>query len=333
MVLAHRFAAPFLLLFCVSTTAHAFNDLGHYLSAKLAYEQLTEAQRDAVHAALQNHPHYHEYLTAGLPAQVTAREWSFLRAAAWADWVRSHHREQFHKSEWHYINYPYSLGQSVSGTLPEPLEQPGGNIIRQLELANLAAKNPAAADLGLGGAFTPPQQQALALTWLFHLTGDLHQPLHVVALIDAQRFPRESHGDQGGNKLAIIAQGTRPMRLHAFWDGAMGTDSRYENVAKLTASLQTDPALSPLNLPELTSHQTPQSWAQESYELAIQEVYQNGNLQIAEWKPAYDRAGATPGPEVPVFSDAIKANARTVSERRLVLAGHRLARQLATIFP
>src|SRR5262245_52467375 len=90
--------------------AKAFNELGHYLSAKLAYDQLTEPQRDTVHAVLKSHPHYQEYLVASLPAGVSEREWSFLRAAAWADWIRSRHREQFHKSEWHYINFPYRLG-------------------------------------------------------------------------------------------------------------------------------------------------------------------------------------------------------------------------------
>jgi hypothetical protein len=314
---------------CVALRAHAFNDLGHYVSAKLAYDQLTDAQRESVHRALKNHPHYAEYLAANVPPLSTEREWSFLRAAAWADWIRSHHRAEFNKSEWHYINYPYKLREPVPAVLPEPLEQPGGNILRQLALAKQVAIDPASADLGLGGAFTSDQQRALALTWLFHLTGDLHQPLHVVALIDDTRFPRETHGDQGGNKLAIVAQGTRPTRLHAFWDGALGSDPRYENVVKLAEVLW----VLPVSLPELSSHATIESWAKESYELAVQEVYQNGNLQIAEWKPAYDRAGASAGPEVPVFSDAMKDSARAVSQRRLILAGRRLARQLAEIFP
>jgi hypothetical protein len=96
----------FIATLVVSTPALAWNEKGHLVSARLAWRQLTENQRAQVSAALKKHPHYEEYLIARKPDGFTEDEWAFLRAATWADWVRSHHREQFDRPTWHYINYP-----------------------------------------------------------------------------------------------------------------------------------------------------------------------------------------------------------------------------------
>jgi hypothetical protein len=45
----------------------------------------------------------------------------------------------------------------------------------------------------------PEEENAGFLTWLFHLVGDVHQPLHCTAVY-SERFP---DGDKGGN-LALI---------------------------------------------------------------------------------------------------------------------------------
>ena len=94
-------------------SAAAFNELGHYVIAKLAYDQLSQAQQQAICDILKDHPHYAEYLAANVPPGVTADEWAFLRAATWSDWIRRNHAGDYHKSEWHYINFPYRLFQSL----------------------------------------------------------------------------------------------------------------------------------------------------------------------------------------------------------------------------
>src|SRR5205085_10427057 len=71
-----------------------FNELGHLVIAKIAYDQLNESQRDAIHEVLKNHPHYAEYLAAAVPESSTAREWSFLRAATWSDWRSEEHTSE-----------------------------------------------------------------------------------------------------------------------------------------------------------------------------------------------------------------------------------------------
>src|SRR5262245_58293915 len=103
--------------------AAGFNELGHCVIAKIAYDQLTQAQQDTVCNILKQHPHHAEYLTANTPAEISPGEWSFLRAATWSDWVRRNHSDDFHKSEWHYINYPYRLRQPDTNVLPIALPQ------------------------------------------------------------------------------------------------------------------------------------------------------------------------------------------------------------------
>ncbi|HLJ55256.1 MAG TPA: S1/P1 nuclease [Chthonomonadaceae bacterium] len=55
------------------------------------------------------------------------------------------------------------------------------------------------------------------LTWIAHLAGDLHQPLHCVS--NHETLP---DGDAGGNLFMIKLPGSsRPGRLHGSWDGAI----------------------------------------------------------------------------------------------------------------
>ena len=44
-----------------------------------------------------------------------------------------------------------------------------------------------------------PERKAIALAWLYHLVGDIHQPLHT-----AQLFTVDSpNGDTGGNEICV----------------------------------------------------------------------------------------------------------------------------------
>jgi S1/P1 Nuclease len=44
-----------------------------------------------------------------------------------------------------------------------------------------------------------PEPKAIALAWLFHLVGDIHQPLHTAQLFTFE-YPK---GDRGGNELRV----------------------------------------------------------------------------------------------------------------------------------
>lgn len=55
------------------------------------------------------------------------------------------------------------------------------------------------------------ERRAIALARLFHLVGEIHQPLHAVQLFTTD-YP---NGDRGGNQVTQVGQ---PMNLHRFWD-------------------------------------------------------------------------------------------------------------------
>ena len=188
----------------IPAPAFAWNEHGHMVVARLAWNQLSADQRAKVIAILKNHPHYSEYLAARKPEGFTEDEWVFMRAASWADWVRG--RRDFDHPTWHYINYPVvPPGSSVKASDHEP---PAGqeNIVNQLTVCTEKIRT---------GSDT---EKAVYMTWLFHLVGDIHQPLHCVALFSEQ-FP---NGDKGGND-AFVAIRSSPVKLHAMWDGLLGT--------------------------------------------------------------------------------------------------------------
>src|SRR5258707_10011420 len=80
----------------------------------------------------------------------------------------------------------------------------------------------------------PTNQRAVALTWLFHLVGDLHQPLHTIQLF-SREYP---HGDRGGNEVCIrLAPERAPLDLHRLWDGLLTSTNNIGRLSKIAAEL------------------------------------------------------------------------------------------------
>src|SRR5687767_2448954 len=163
------FLLPLLWLLAAGS-ALAWNKAGHMTTGAIAYRELKAADPAAlakVIAALRLHPQYAQYW------QKTVEEFPgedgeiilFMFAARWADDVRG--RPEFHREVWHYINYPYRP-PSTATEKPE-----GDNIVDQLERNRGLVKTEA--DAG---------KRAVALCWVMHLTGDVHQPLHVTQLMN-----------------------------------------------------------------------------------------------------------------------------------------------------
>src|SRR5262249_6321095 len=85
---------------------------------------------------------------------------------------------------------------------------------------------------------TDPGRKAIALAWLFHLVGDIYQPLHT-----AQSFTVEyPQGDRGGKENCIRGtQGEPPMDLHRFWDGVITSS---QNLTRLRNEATAPPSFS-----------------------------------------------------------------------------------------
>ena len=121
----------------------------------------------------------------------------FMWAARWADDIRTQARLQ-REVVWYYINYPFKPEREPEHINPLPPHRE--NILTAIAENKLVV-----------GESIEPEKRAIALTWLFHLVGDVHQPLHAVQL-----FTREySNGDRGGNELCVrVAADRAAIDLH-----------------------------------------------------------------------------------------------------------------------
>jgi hypothetical protein len=302
---------PLIVIVVLSTPAFGWNDRGHMVAGRLAWRQLTGEQRDKVIALLKKHPHYEEFLIAQKPDDFSVDEWAFMRAGVWADWVRSHHANQFNKPTWHYINYPFvPPGSKVDPDKHQPKEKEE-NVVNQLAVCVDKIRN------GKDDA-----EKAVYLTWLFHLVEDIHQPLHCVALF-SETFP---DGDRGGN-LQVFRAGTGTVNLHAYWDGPLGSGTSPDEIGKDVEQIEKIMAAPPDGVKKELKHDTTfESWAREGQALAKETVYRNGEVKGAAVR------GVRPedAPELPAdYAD----KAGKVARVQVGKAGTRLADQLRKVIP
>ena len=117
-----------------------------------------------------------------------------------------------------------------------------------------------------------PGQRAIALTWLFHLTGDIHQPLHTAQLFTVD-YPE---GDRGGNEICVRpAPDRKAISLHRFWDGVITSSRNVDRLRKEATALRNRPEFAPVRLTELADSRF-ETWVKESFEIATKIAYLNG---------------------------------------------------------
>lgn len=307
--------------------AQAWNEFGHMVVAKLAYDRMDDGLKGRIAAILAAHPHYDEFLARNCPPAVPVAEWAFLRASIWPDWIRPRPKDprgsrvtMYHRPVDHYINIPIihpADQERFKNLQPDPDRHDALAAFRQ-RLTELTLEQTTTAD------------KAVALCWILHIVGDIHQPLHAAALFAAD-FPE---GDRGGNSFCVRIEGS-VQRLHTFWDGALGAvpgrdDDGVERQARLYGkirdTLQSLPRLGDASshAADLANHTTFPSWADESHRWAKSVAYRNCEQR---WKPA-GTDGSLPVDAPPVDSQYAPA-ARELSQYRAQLAGHRLATKLA----
>lgn len=291
------------LLILQVSTASGFHDNGHSVIAHLSYLKLTPQQRTAVVEILKKHPHYAEYLDADRPNHVNEEQWIFWRAATWADWVKKHHTHDYSHPNWHYINLPYVPPHSRENPADHPPEEP--NVVTKTKEAMERAK-----------AETDPAKRAVWLTWLFHLMGDLGQPLHSAVLF-TEDF---QEGDRGGNDARFRLPDGSVINVHSFWDSTLG-----DEVTRTSVPIGANKALAVAShngsqiASDLSSHTTVESWAQEGFDAAVQFAYLNGTLEPAN---VHDNP---PDDDVPEVPDSYATDAARVCRIGAVKMGERLA--------
>jgi|GEM_PF-195479 len=292
------------LLGLAAPGARAWNGTGHMTVADIAYDNLTPKTRAAIDALLARHRDYALWVSQ-MPAGYTDRaRFAFMKAATWPDDIR---KTPDDRPIWHYIDIPVV----APGYTPTPaalvIVQP--NAETQIGAETTLLTTASASD----------QDRAVALCWVEHLIGDIHQPLHDASFFSTA-FPK---GDKGGNSESLASgavdsdpqeASAHPHRLHALWDDLLGAALDPAAVQKIAAGLETS-AYGRASFPQLAAHKAVHDWVLEGSVLAQQSVYAPLTLPSA----------ASTGPvevSLPVgYLDA----AHKVADRQVALAGLRLA--------
>ncbi len=206
---------PLIVLICglaVAPAAQAWGDEGHRIVALIAQHYLRRSVRQRVQALLDGDD-------SGL-----TRDTSMASEATWADHYRDSDRRGAARGaryeqtwRWHFVDLELTgpdLAQACYGHPPLPPGTPASQgpaddcIVDKIEQFTDELSNP----------LTPMPERRVALQFLLHLIGDLHQPLHAA----------DDH-DAGGNRLRVVAPGLPPGSLHHYWDTefvrGLGTDA------------------------------------------------------------------------------------------------------------
>ena len=289
--------------------ATAWNATGHKTVAVIAYMNLKPGPKARVDALLRQHPDFRP-LSQGLsPADPNFMMLVFTRAAIWPDVIKGDNRfiegdepsptdppplpgfpTMIRGRNWHFINVPFS---------------PDGTTLLPPRRINALAK----IDLfrnHIGNPRVFANIQAYELSWLLHLVGDIHQPLHSVA-----RFTKQHKtGDKGGNDFKI--NDPESENLHFFWDDLLGKNDADDVIMALAASIINDVQL-PRNAAAISNTRV---WIDESVGIAKSFVYTIGR----EGNPR------------PSASVQYRTRAEKIARERVKLAGLRMAAVLNQSF-
>jgi hypothetical protein len=264
-----------------SSHAAAWGDAGHKVTALIAYRHLGAKARSSLDAML-----------AGDLDPLTPKD--FASRATWADKYRIAHRET---AAWHFVDIEIDNPDLATACFGFPPLAPGpwasqgpsqDCVVNKIEEFTLELQNPA----------TPPAEKLLALKFLIHFIGDLHQPLHAA-----------DHQDKGGNCVGLKPAQDRQTNLHAYWDvavvGALGSSP--EQIAD-----KLDNGLAAGDIARWTQG-TPRTWAMESFGVGRRDAYALAS------KPTCNHSGSV------VMPAAYQAQAKKTAASQLLKAGVRMA--------
>ncbi|MBL6854686.1 MAG: hypothetical protein ISQ86_14955, partial [Alphaproteobacteria bacterium] len=187
-----------------ASPAAAWTRPGHMLTAAIAFDDLIahdHAAAETIAALLDHHPDHGPFQVAA--ERSTGDERILRLMMQCARWPDDQRQTPFDHPTWHY----YATGTAGTGA-PKPLppEAAGsGQAVEALRLAFLEASDPLA----------PVADRALALCWVMHIAGDIHQPLHTSTLYSAA-YPQ---GDAEGTRQYVFDPEVKAtVSLHWYWD-------------------------------------------------------------------------------------------------------------------
>jgi S1/P1 Nuclease len=234
-------AVPLVLSLTQPRQALAWGDEGHEVVALVAQSFLDQDVRRKVTALL-----------AADPDTLTAHD--IASAATWADKYRDANvnGSRLKTRQWHFVDIEIKspdLTQACFNFPPLPSGSLASNgpaddcVVDKIEEFAAELANPA----------TDLEEQVVALKFILHFAGDLHQPLH-----------SSDDEDRGGNDKRVSAAGFKANNLHHYWDtefvNHLGPDAK---------SIASDLIghISPQQEQQWAAGK-PSDWANESFQIA-----------------------------------------------------------------
>jgi hypothetical protein len=320
-----------------NTRATAWHSRGHMTVALIAYRQLEKSEQKKIRDILKEHPHFEEFLIANKPADATMEEWMVMQAATWPDWVRSHHTDEifngeaFHRPFHHYVNLPIRRLDGAAKANKDKIEKNIAALANDEQSGVLLKELPKRLDEVSNSK--DPATRAVALCWVLHLVGDIHQPLHAAAL-----FTKDSPGGDRGGNAAFVRWNGRAMNLHSIWDSVLGWDDfpgagvpRMTEFGVVDLMTRQFPDRHPVTANQLKVTSIDE-WAFESRDLADKEAYSSNGVPVSIVFN-FDRHPHLTGTEVNELPTGYQTRGQDVAEKRVALAGARLANLLNTLLP
>jgi hypothetical protein len=296
------------ILLCAQLGANfalAWGSEGHMVVAAIAFNKLNDPVKAKIVALLQKNPMYSTWVQG--VAQVNQAAAAFITAATWPDVIKSAkgyvddgEHPKTPGTAARNIGYKDKLQHRYWHFFDTPFSPDG--TATETPLAPNARTQIALFRATLADASGSDDVRSYDLVWLIHLVGDVHQPLHATTRFDVD----QPDGDEGGNQVATCNTPKCRDELHGFWDDVPGTSKTVSAAQKKAATIAAATAAQAKIADEA-------QWIDESFQLAKSDVYVPPVL-----------VGAGPY----LLTAAYKANAKTVADKRLALAGERLANLL-----
>lgn len=296
--------------------AFAWHATGHKATAAIAWENLAPARRQEIVRILEAHPRFDEDFRSLMPIAIIRSgsdeqgKWLLEQASIWPDHIQTLDDEvkrEYNRSRWHYINLPVWLSDADRLALEDKLEHNMATDFQPPLRQNLNAIQALRGNLAVWhGAAASDADKAVALCWIIHLAGDLHQPLHTVALFSRAYFPT---GDRGGNDIEVV-WGDATRNMHAYWDGLPTDMDDLVPSARTLVSIGKD----------IVDDRAIDEWLRHHAYLAQKFVYTDdvrGQLLAG--------LSARVLPTISVSHEYL-VTARSIARRQVNLAGHRIAR-------
>lgn len=313
----------------MAPSAYGWDHPGHMLTADIAFSEIQRARPDLIDKIgllFLAHPDPAPFWVAAGEAKGKERaRRMFIECARWADDVKFAPNDipTWHSARWAIV--AKDAPPEAKAMAAARQGKPAGQAIEALALNFAMVANPESS----------PKERALALCWVLHGVGDIHQPLHVSDL-----FSKDFPAGNAAGTLSYVQDpiSKQPIPLHVLWDS---NALRIPTLPEVDRHAQEFTKKYPRSsFPELKVHpvsapDTFREWARESHEVAVDWAFKIQTVSDPNKDQNADRLiknmvkfildGVSPVKEAPEVPAEYWEKLQSTAQRRLTLAGYRIA--------